>query len=288
MITSEAEYEKYVKITKQGQHEIAFQGLLKCAHDGNVEAMWDVGSMLLQGRGTEKNLKAAEKWLRQAAEKNNDGRIFLGDLYTEKEMYDKAVLEYQIALNSGDEVDRNDASCALGDIYLHHIKHYPLARHYYMIAGENHPDSVFGLGQVAEMVGNYTAAFKYYETASKLGHEDSLIQMALCYAKGKGVQKNFQTAVKILKNAGTSETEYELAQLYLTDSGLVNALDMAIPIFFRAAEKGNMMAKMKLADIASDLMNDSNVKSKRSQGLTLAYELNDLFPETAEQINFEF
>ncbi len=241
------EYEKCVQLLANGHPYRAYQGLLYCAKMGIVDAMWDIGSMLLQGKGCQQDINEAEDWLTKATIYNNDGRIFLGDLYCLKGHIDKALLNYQLAINDGDDGDKQDAYCAMGDCYLQYMQNEDLAKHYYKLAGPTHSNSLLGIAKLYEKASNHKKSVEFYEYSASLNNIEACSILAMYYKDGFIVNKDFKKAAELFhKSNNNKQSQYELGLLYIEGIGVDKSIEMGIDLLLKSAVQGYEPAKLKL------------------------------------------
>ncbi|MCC6715363.1 MAG: sel1 repeat family protein [Gammaproteobacteria bacterium] len=160
----------------QGNPE-ALARLTERAGSGDPDAQFVVGSMHGTGRGVEKNVEAARKWLGKAAKA---GHV--------KSQYNLAVL-----LEEAGEEDQ--------------------ARQWYKkAAAQGHAKAAYNLG-LLYLQEEPAAAVRYLEEAAKQGHAAAQFQLALLFDEGRGVSADHGKARKLFESA--ARAGYAPAQVNL-------------------------------------------------------------------------
>lgn len=97
-------------------------------------------------------------------------------------------------------------------------------------------------GNNAFEAGNYEDAFDYFEAAHKKGNIRATHNLAVCYAKGAGVEKSLTMALKLHEKAakkGNVDSMVELGLMYKNAYGVEQNYKKAIKWFEKAAKEGN-------------------------------------------------
>ena len=96
------------------------------------------------------------------------------------------------------------------------------------------------------------AAFQHFSKAAEAGFVPAIIETALAFRYGDGIDANTSRAIKMLKLAssrGSWEAMYLLGQIYYNDLGSRTDKYEAIIWYARAAEAGDIRSQAKVADM---------------------------------------
>ena len=111
-------------------------------------------------------------------------------------------------------------------------RNYIVAENYLLKSIEdNNPRAMNDLGVVYEKQGEYEEAYKYYLSASELGHNTSFYNIGLFYLNGTVVKKDVNKAIECFEKSaklGYSKGYEELAQMYEYGIGVKPNLPKAI------------------------------------------------------------
>lgn len=248
---------------------------------GNVISMYNLASMYFEPYTKQKrtmgtfaknydpnsDFSKAVKLFEQAANRGYCGALCaLGWMYSgignTKPDYGKAMFWYQKAADIGD----TNAMYALGR--MHELgkgtnKNRHKAEEWYNKAIKlNNSDAMHAMGFIEEQETNYTKAIKLYEMAIEFENDDALYNLALMYEFHKGMEKNHEKAMELLKRSamtgnpnGTEsyvlflkvdKNWIELAMFYLEQE---NKLEF-VTAFENADRSG--IYKEKLQEISAD------------------------------------
>lgn len=217
----------------------AFSIFLFLAEKNHIEAQTKVAEYYHYGKGVEKNLETAAQWYLRAAQN--------GDAYAQYMMaqcYEKGI---------GVEKDFARA-----------------LEFYRMGAEQNDHQCQFKVGEFYDcgkgVDKDFHAAFEWYSRAGDRG----LFNLALCYALGKGVKKNYDRSlelfvlskrhklsptwtyiVDIVQNIESSNTctyhaMNKLGMMYIENKDVPEDIDRAIELFTLAAKNGCKAAEKNL------------------------------------------
>lgn len=95
----------------------------------------------------------------------------------------------------------------------------------------------------------YASYVENIRQSAEKGSATAQYTLAGCYYTGKGVEKDFKTAVKWYEKAakqGVNDAQYDLAICYYKGIGIKQQLDKAVYWFRKAAEGGNIYAQYQL------------------------------------------
>ena len=154
------------------------------------------------GRGTEKNLAEAEKWLAKLDEQDvASAKIKIAELTGENSWLEQAATTSPVAMVKMAEsfVAKNDFENAL--------MFYQKASD----AGDFESTSLIGdahyIGE-GNIPQDYAKALKYYEQAAECGYNMAAVKLALMYYKGLGTERNFEKAYQILRRVVKSREKF--------------------------------------------------------------------------------
>jgi len=97
-------------------------------------------------------------------------------------------------------------------------------------------------GVAAYVQGDYETAVHEWQSLARSGETDALHNMAILYLEGRGVERNVDQGVALLRQAanhGGVESQLELAGLYESGAGVKQDLEQAVAWYRQAAESGS-------------------------------------------------
>jgi len=196
-----------------------FNWFKKAADIGDVEGYFNLAVSYIRGIGVDKNFVEANKWLRKAANINHFRAMYaLGWNYRNGRGVSKDLSETARLWRKAAEAKNVTAMSGLGDLY------------YY---GE-------GLDR------DYRQARRWYERAANAGQSRAMTQLGVIYDSGLGVAKDEYQAVKWFRMAANRGVNYAMARLaiYYTwgRGGVAKDSDRAAQLFFDAIKRGNKRA----------------------------------------------
>ena len=161
----------------------------EAAEQGDAEAQLCLGACYYAGKGVEKNLAEAVKWLRKAAEQGHAmAQYRLGDCYEFGESVARDIAEAIKWYRRSAEQGHAEAQCMLGCHYAD--------------------------GDGVEE--NLTEAVNWYRKAAEQGDVNAQCSLGLYLYAGKGVEKDVAEAMKWLKKAavqGNAQAKQAVRQL---------------------------------------------------------------------------
>lgn len=227
----------------------AYQHFLVAAEAGNESGINAVTSILVSGKGVEKDLPGAIRWMEKLASKGEvDAMRNLGGLYAMAEDYENA---FAWAKKAADAGNANSM--------------YGVAKFYYTGQGVKQDKAeakrlaekaaelgeVKGVSlaaQVYEDEQNYTKALELYKKAAEQGEVKSLVMLAQLYYNGQGVAQDKEEALRYAQQAVRMG---ELSGLMVI--GLVEEdkgeVEKALECYRKVAEIGFTPAFMRLAQM---------------------------------------
>ena len=258
------------------------------AEDADIEEALSLAEMKLTGEGMPRDVPAAVKWYRSAAERGlMEAQYTLGTLYengvegVQQQDRAEAARWYRSAADQG----HTESQMWLANAYRHGEgglpQDYSKAALWYRFAGaeelaktaENaaaHAEAIakaedgdikaalslaeMYLGGEEEVPRDYPAAAKWLRIAAEGGHSGAQYSLGTLYAKGvEGVPQDVSSAVKWYRTAaerGHIEAQYVLGELYLFgDEGVPRDVPVAVKWYRTAAERGHMEAQYSLGSV---------------------------------------
>ncbi|SFC27484.1 tetratricopeptide repeat protein [Butyrivibrio sp. YAB3001] len=281
------------------------------AERGDSEALVLLGTMYMEGHGTQINYESAMACFEKAYEEGeSEAALWMGDIYNENKNFEEAIKWYEKAYEEGE----SEAAILVGHIYYEN-KNFEEAIKWFEIAyeaGAGEADVPYILGVLYEERNNLEEAIKWYKKGAerddaasyhKLGdiYKDtkSLYKMAFdCYVRaselgdiyapievgafydgewGNGiVPVNYDEAFKwynIGAERGDSEALVLLGIMYMEGHGTQINYESAMACFEKAYEEGNSGAALWMGDI----YNKNNNFEEAIKWFEIAYEAGDAF-----------
>ncbi|TQN32837.1 hypothetical protein FHX37_2822 [Haloactinospora alba] len=181
-LTQDDRFTVGVAAYQAGISEIAEAAWQRSAHDGVVEAMYNLGLLLYsQGR-----LTKAEGWWTTAARTGRiEAMVNLGILLYSQGRLTKAEHWYTTAARTGDV----EAMYNLG-ILLYSQRRFLEAEHWWTTAARTgHTDAVVNLGVLCEYQKRFDEAEHWYTTAAQKDHTSALVYLGtLIYGQGRLIE----------------------------------------------------------------------------------------------------
>lgn len=107
------------------------------------------------------------------------------------------------------------------------------------------------LGIEHHKAGRYTEAVKCFETASNHGDVKGMYDLALCYLRGEGVDKNEKKAFQLFLMAseqGDMDAQFQLAECYYYGKGTRLDMERAMELYLKTANLGNRVAQFMVGE----------------------------------------
>ena len=241
--------EKYFKAAYNG-----FSQMAEKTRDGNL--LYDLGVMMLTGKGCTPNVERGIALLDEAAVTNENARYYLGKLFLKGEyVYPNPELAIKLFHTCG---DNPYAHYALGKIYLdgrYAAKDLVFAEKYLKNAAEHKFDfAEYALGKLYldDSVRRYDLAEEYLNRAAGHGNEFAMYRLAKLYLSGD-IPLNTEKTVELLQKASDklSIASYALGKLYLFGREIPQDRELAVYWLIRASDMGNEFAQHLLEHIDS-------------------------------------
>ena len=196
-------------------HNKAFSLFQKAAKLGNADAQCCMGCCYKNGYGTHVDYSEARTWYEKSSKNGcaralrHIGFCYQDGLGVKKDIYE-AIKWYDKAIDAGDI----SSMVAKGAIYYYGKEDTPI---------------------------NYKEAARLYAMAADKGDDNGMWRLALCYQKGKGVEKNLERSFELFKKSADKDNPqafYGLGQCYYLGYGVEKDYYEAFVLFQKAAEKG--------------------------------------------------
>lgn len=221
--------------------EKAFQLFYQEAESGNALAMYDLGRMLADGLGREKDLELSAGWYQKALS------AFLESEAAAEEKQ-KPYLQYRIgkmyAAGLGTEQDYAEAADWFTEAVNHNHKYaqYSLAGLYYRGQGVAQDDQM---------------AFHLYRMSADQGNPYASYELAKMYRDGVGTEKDgakagkcfeqaFSGFLSLEKKSHDDKLQYRLGQMLFTGTGTEKNEEEAAMFWEKASKLGNVNAQYAL------------------------------------------
>lgn len=245
-------------------YRVAFLGFLNLEKKSRDDTLWyRIGTMYLQGVGTEADEKEAEKYLRKSADYGNTHAAYqLAKLYirqkTEKRKtnpeeipdYEKIRQAFKW-LTEASEQGNSFADYALGKLYADgELTAKNMEKAFYHLHRAADADNVYAwykLGRLylSDEYKNIGRAVHYLKLAANQKNEFALYRLGKLYLAGEEVAKNVELAIRYLEESagvGNQYAQYVLGKVYMMGKEVEQDKEKAYEYFRLAAEQGNVYA----------------------------------------------
>ena len=221
-----------------------FEELME-SDQNDPEVQYQIGLCYQRGEGVEQNGTEAEKWLRRAAEQGHPEAMALfaapevqnhSETITEDNLPD-----WCLRAEEGDSEAQYQVACYI----LNHPgwSSRPEAIYYLTQAAERAGDgrACFKLAQLRLEEGNYKQAIPMLRNAVDCGESKALELLAVCYARGQGLEQDSQEAERLLiqwAEQGDGKTKLNLARRYKLGEDVPKNMGKALSWLKRAQLAG--------------------------------------------------
>lgn len=245
-------------------YRVAFLGFLNLEKKSRDDTLWyRIGTMYLQGVGTEADEKEAEKYLRKSADYGNTHAAYqLAKLYirqeTEKlktnpeEIPDYEKMKQALNwLTAVSEQGNSFADYALGKLYgdgeLTAKDMEKAFHHLHRAADADNAYACYRLGRLylSDECKDIGRAIHYLILAANRKNEFASYRLGKLYLAGEEVAKNIELAIRYLEKsagAGNQYVQYVLGKVYLMGKEVEQDKEKSYEYFRLAAEQGNVYA----------------------------------------------
>ena len=243
-------YDLYCK----GEMENAFHWYRKAAEAGDANAMCNLGTMYLTGRGTSVNQENAVKWLKRAAEQNDaNAMLKLAGLYQNGEGVTQNHKEALQWIRKAVRRGSIHAVASLGYCYQEGLgieRNEKKALACYRIAAEKgNAAAQYNLGTYYMSnvkPPDYAEAVKWFRRAHEQQFREATVILGWCLLNGYGTEKNFNEGMSMLtesEKSGSADACFYLGAVYA--KGICGGQDFgkAMKFFKKAAELGHPAAQ---------------------------------------------
>lgn len=241
----------------------AYKGFLEIEKENGTETdstvLYNLGTMNLEGLGTEKNLEKAIEYLLKSAHQNNEyAQYTLGKMYLKGEEVKQNIEYSSLWLKASADQGNQFAQYQLGCIYYR--EEYGMKDIYKSIsyleqsAEQNNQFAQYQLGIIylkgddAEL--NFSLAYDYLYQAAEQDNQFAQYQLGMIFLKGEFTNIDYDKAISYLKQSAEQNNQfaqYQLGKLYYfgADGVEVNK-DLALDYLNKSAAQGNEYAKALL------------------------------------------
>lgn len=143
-----------------------------------------------------------------------------------------------------------------------HIKNIELAEKWLRKSAEQgHKNAQNGLGELYSRIGDNETAVKYYKMAAENGHVDGIINLAMAYGQGKGVDINLEKSHALFLKAANIDdpfAQYIVGLNYYYGKGVEEDIQKAFQWYRKAAENGEDHAQYEMGmvyEVGGDMEN---------------------------------
>lgn len=274
----------------------ARKDLEKAAANGEAEAQYQLGLLMLRERTGGQSDHDAASWFRKAAEQGHKKAQF--ELGTFLESLGREELHRaERWLTRSAAQGHGPAWLALGDLYarggLGVLQDQARAQECYQRADANGDAEVwFALGNVYRWGRDGTAehmprAFEYYMKAARHGHAFAQYLVGECYQYGLGTAPNLPRAVECYKQAAKLGDDYaceKLGWLYEHGIGVARDREQAIAWYRKCEQHGGFCGfhLLRLKDPDREKQNKEELERERQRARIIKDVEITLEPEKAE------
>jgi TPR repeat protein len=231
----------------------------RAAAAGYSDAETALAIMVLEGRGTTKDIQEALRLLRAAADKNNVDAIYnLGLVLHEGKIVSKDELQAAQLFMKGADLGHVPSMVQIGVMYFNGVgvqaDHGKAVAWFKRAAALGNPHAMVNLGltyvkgEGVEM--DFIKAAMWFKRAADLGHSGGMVDLGLLHAQGKGVERNDAAAVALYRSAVSSGNVAGMVNLAgMLDAGLgVERKDpeQAADLIMQSLDRCNEPAKLQM------------------------------------------
>jgi TPR repeat protein len=249
-------YENGVGVLKDD--DIALMYFQKAADQGNAEAMYKVGSIILIGNSIARDYAKAVRYLQKSADQGNaDAQGSLATMYENGEIlpkdYDKALIYWQKAAAQGNAKGQNGLAYMYSEGKGVQKDDKKAAEWYEKSAQQGYANAQhsfgFALWLGIGITKNSTLAAQWWKLSADQGDKHAQLGLGLLFYKGEGVPKDLSIAAEWFQkaaNQGLASAQTILATLYLNGNGVPKNEYKAADWYLKAATQGNALAQAGL------------------------------------------
>ncbi len=245
-------------------YRLAFLGFSKLENTSKDDSLlYRIGSMYLNGKGTEKDEQKAEQYFLKASQYGNvTARYQLAKMYLHQEVarqdedpeYPIDYKKIHQAISWLEEAVLREnpfAAYALGNLYLEGnliAKDMEKAIFYLTAsAGQNNSYAQYKLGKIflSEEYRDIPKALQYLISSADQNNSYAAYRLGRLFLLGEEVPKDMEKAVRYLipsADSGNSFAQYILGKLYLMGKELPQDEEKGLKLLQMAAEQGNIYA----------------------------------------------
>lgn len=242
-------------------HEASMESLdvvLDQAKSGMSDAQYRLAIFYKEGLNVEQSMEAYRHWLELAAEQGHiKAQTEMGDLLMKsgtQDDIDQALSYYQSSAARGDATARMKLSSALGkdDMTSERAILYNIFK---CMAERGNPTDMFHFAnfllKTALDNNEREESFKWFKrTAEEFNHPDAIVQTAIMYRDGVGVNKNREKYLEMLERGnslGVLKATSMLADVYATGALVEEDQERALKLYEQCAEKGSLSCQYTVA-----------------------------------------
>jgi hypothetical protein len=232
-----------VQAMARGDYVQAVKQLSTAAKAGDPQAQLDLGLLILEGNGANRDPAQAAKWLRMAAEKNlPEAQYQLGLLLDDGQGVEKNKAEAAEWFRKAAQAGNMDASSTLAEMYLSGDgvpKDEGLAARFFQpAADQNDIDSQLALGKLYQqglgVPKSFNDASVWFRKAAQLGSPEGRYQLAMLLLdsdpSGRNAHAPSQRTVEALKWLDDAAQQNYAPALYVLGMGKLNGIEAPLDI----------------------------------------------------------
>jgi uncharacterized protein len=248
-----------------GNYEDAFKEWSDAAHQGDVDAQYNLGCLYVRGEGISQDKTLAADWLQRAADHGDlDAATWL--LFSNTLTEDLRKKYFSMRLKPTNRFRLT---------FVTQLDNGQLHRRPCSTDAKNGAQIEFSLGQMYEMgtpgfPQDDRQAAEWYRRASERNFADAQTKLAFLYATGRGVEKDETEAVRLFRKAveqGDAVAQHSLGIMYASGSfGYTKDLVLAYVLVSHVADGGNELATRDLQKIKGLLSPDQLMEGQQLAG----------------------
>ena len=236
-----------------GKDTEAIQWLQKAAEAGISRSQNNLGVLLALGRGQQKDLKAALKWLSEAAQTDTLAQYNLGLLYIRGVGVMQDEEKGAKWLISSEKLGVEQASLLLGLLYdmgVGVIVSFTEAERWYRTAIDSgNEGAVFNLAALYYRKNSFNLSFEQFKHAAEAGDRQAQNIVAVMYLQGQGVDVDPKKALYWLQQSARSgypAAQFNLGNLYRKGDSAEQQDSKAAGWYRKSAKQGFAAAENAL------------------------------------------
>ena len=230
---------------------------MNLAKGGSSTAQYRLATFYRDGTGVDKDPEEYRRWLEQAAFREHPMAMAeLADILVSEGDTEAAMDLYRRAAESGDFDSRRKYSVMFGET---HREVEVLRGVMKELAESGYPYDLYNYGNLlyrsALIPSDYDEAFVYVSKASEAGWTEADFLLAQMYRDGTGTERSVQRAEELFQkaaDAGHQRAMIVLADMYLEGKYVPMDTEKAFALYLRSAQCGNLRSQYQVATMLSE------------------------------------